>query len=237
MPESGPTDGGVPGAGSAPAAQLDALREQGAAHFDPVRFRFIEALARRAAAQPEAARRLLEERLGRALTEYSERFAAGEAREQAAAGMPAADDPQSAARGGSGPLAELLAHIGRQSEQPPLPASPVAPLPVAAGTPAAPGELKSVAYFRSTWSQLSVEQQLAEAIAQVPDNAGPLNSHLLALRSLLAMQEAAPGYLRQFLSYLDALFWLDQAEAGRDPAAKAGAAGDGEKKRKPARRG
>ncbi len=60
----------------------------------------------------------------------------------------------------------------------------------------------------------------------VPANAGPLNSSSLVHRSLALMREVSPGYLRHFLSYVDALAWPGQlggdgAVPGNDtPSAK-----------------
>jgi hypothetical protein len=80
------------------------------------------------------------------------------------------------------------------------------------GTVSPVRELKSLRYFRSTWSRLSAEQQLAQALAQAPENAGPLNSHLLVLRALQLMQEVSPDYLQRFMSYADTLLWLEQVD-------------------------
>lgn len=89
-----------------------------------------------------------------------------------------------------------------------------------------------MAYFRNTWSALSVNRQLSRSIAQAPENAGPLNSEFLLLQALKAMRDISPEYLRQFMTYADTLLWLDQAEAGRAPARKAAARSEGGKKRK-----
>lgn len=75
---------------------------------------------------------------------------------------------------------------------------------------------------------------MTQALAQVPENAGPLNSHLLALQSLKQMRDIAPDYLKRFMSYVDTLFWLDQAESSRSAGQKTSA--DGDKKRKTGRR-
>lgn len=74
------------------AAALNALRERGAQHADPVRFRFIEALARRTEGQPEAVRRLLQAKLARALDEYLARYPHGHAAEVSAAAPHAASE-------------------------------------------------------------------------------------------------------------------------------------------------
>ncbi|MBS0545721.1 MAG: DUF2894 domain-containing protein, partial [Proteobacteria bacterium] len=99
-----------------------------------------------------------------------------------------------------------------------------------------PRELKSLRQFRRTWSKLNVERQLSHAVARAPDNAGPLNSHHLALQALTQMRELSPAYLEQFLSYIDALQWLDEANAGRSGVkAKGAPRAERERKRKPTR--
>jgi hypothetical protein len=64
-------------------------------------------------------------------------------------------------------------------------------------------------YFRAVWSKVSAEKQLRDSYAQVPKNAGPLNSSSLVHRSLSLMRELSPGYLEQFLAYTDALSWME----------------------------
>ena len=213
-----------PGQGSEPGAIIAALREQGAERFDPVRFRFIEALARRTAEQSGSARKILDDRLAQALADYGSRFAgAGSAPEQ-----PVAEEPL---LGGS-PLADLLSLIGQQA-----PEDQVGSLDkIGMRQVEAPGELKSMRYFRSTWSKLSVDKQLAQALEKAPENAGPLNSHHLVLQALQQMRDISPDYLKRFMSYVDALFWLDQADSSRNPGQKNAAGGDAEKTRKSTRR-
>ena len=77
--------------------------------------------------------------------------------------------------------------------------------------PPDPSEMKSLRRFRETWSKIAAENQVDKAIGRRPQNAGPLNSHLLVLRSLTLMRDLSPDYLRRFLSHLDSLLWLDQA--------------------------
>ncbi|GBG03052.1 hypothetical protein AZSI13_23790 [Azospira sp. I13] len=98
------------------------------------------------------------------------------------------------------------------------------PLPQATAAPARNGpapveDLKAVRYFKESWAQLSLEQQLTQALAQMPENAGPLNSHMLALRALILMRDQAPAYLHRFMGYLETLLWLEGPEAP-SPAAK-----------------
>lgn len=73
-------------------------------------------------------------------------------------------------------------------------------------------ELKTIRNFRNTWSKLSVDKQVAQALEQAPRNAGPINSHMLVLRSLALMREVSPDYLNRFITYADTLLCLDQGE-------------------------
>ena len=161
-------------------ATLNALRADGAAERDPVRFAYLEALTRRAAAQPESVRALLEAKIQEAIRELA-----------AAPTDSAAMAPND---GASSPLTELLAHITQHaSEQPEAP------------------QLRSIARFQDTWARLSTEQQLTQTLAQAPENAGPMNSQHLVLRSLQRMHDLAPDYLQSFMSYIDTLIWLESA--------------------------
>ena len=67
--------------------------------------------------------------------------------------------------------------------------------------------------FRNTWSKLSANKQLAQALDTAPKNAGPINSHMLVLRSLALMREISPDYLNRFMSYADTLLCLDLGAA------------------------
>ncbi len=75
-----------------------------------------------------------------------------------------------------------------------------------------PRELKTVRESRATWARLSVDRQLSEAMKQGPQNAGPINSHMLVLRSLALMQDISPGYLSHIVSYVDTLLALNPGE-------------------------
>lgn len=260
---AGVPDAGVPTHGAADVtlgtpgahAQIDALRARGAERFDPVGLRFIEALAGRAASQGGAARRVLDRRLARALAEYGERLdrverEARDALEASAMRFPASADAlrqhfeagdfrrlrrllgRLDAQGGSGPLGALLGHIARHAT-----AEDSGGVTADAGAPFEPGgELKALRYFRSTWSRLSVDRQLTRAFAQAPENAGPLNSHFLVLQTLRQLRDVSPGYLEQFMSYVDALLWLEQADSGGSPAQKAAVRAERGTKRKSTRR-
>lgn len=202
MSEIRPASGVAPD----PGARLQALQARGADAFDRVRFRHMEALVARATARDGLAGQLLAGKLQALLADYEQRLQ--HARPQSGQAVAPARRP----------LAELLAHIGHRTGAGTGSGSPDATERV---TEAA-GELKSVAYFRDTWLNISVNQQVTQALAQAPDNAGPLNSHILVLQSLELMREIAPEYLKRFMAHSEALLWLEQAEsAGQKSVQKA----------------
>lgn len=212
---SGAIDSTGDSLGDSPAAQaIAALRARGAGQHDPVRFHFIEALARRTAATRGTARALLEGRLTRAIDDYAARCE----------GMPGRADAPGDAPTAASPLTELLAHIAGQNRS-----VFAGPAPDAS---AAPAELKALSCFRDTWSKLRVDQQFHQALADEPENAGPLNSHFLVLRALRLMRDISPAYLKHFMDYADALLWLEQADGGAKPAPKNIVLGERDKKRK-----
>ncbi|KWT98757.1 MULTISPECIES: DUF2894 domain-containing protein [unclassified Variovorax] len=201
-----------------PGATLDAWRERGEHRLDPVRFRFIEALARRASAHHGEARRILDDKLLQLLAAYGE-----DVEQVRGAPGPSATAKQQD-RPDPGPLAGLLDHIARHAVEP-------AAGDPAAGLSAAPRDLKTLGYFRSTWSRLSADRRLTQSLAAVPENAGPLNSHQLVHRALTLMRELSPEYLHRFMSHVDALLWLDRANAGiASPAAAEASRAEGRRR-------
>lgn len=88
--------------------------------------------------------------------------------------------------------------------------------------PAHPDDSPGMAQLRETWAQLATEAQVARASARAPDNAGPLNSHLLVLRSLSLMQSLSPHYLRRFVALADTLLWLEKAHPQPSAMSRAG---------------
>jgi hypothetical protein len=94
-----------------------------------------------------------------------------------------------------GALAQLLQHIERHG--------------------AAGAELKTVQQHRNTWAQLQIDQRLHQALVQVPDNAGPLNTQRLLLQALTLMRETSPPYLQHFMAHAEALLWLDATSPAR----------------------
>lgn len=175
-------------------ATLDAWRAQGADRLDPVRFLRIDALERRAAALEGDARTLLDARLATLIEGFAEVVArAGET-------ATASSAPRAPARGA---LAELVERLARDAQADRRGLDP-----------------ELVDYFRTMWSKVRTEQQYRQSLDQVPRNAGPLNSNSLVHRSLATMRELSPAYLQQFLSYVDALAWLEDLAGGGAQAEK-----------------
>ncbi|WP_312846051.1 DUF2894 domain-containing protein [Variovorax sp. MHTC-1] len=176
----------------AAGAMIDAWRERGDHRFDPVRFRFIEVLAGRAEAHSGEARRVLDDKVHKLLAAYGEDLESARC-----ADGDAAAQPGQAQRGA---LAALVDHVARHASS-------------SRGDGTAL-DSKTLDYFRSTWSRLSADRRLTQSQALVPENAGPLNSHRLVHRSLTVMRELSPEYLHRFMSYVDTLLWVDQANGG-----------------------
>ena len=166
---------------------LALLRSRGALRADPVRWRQLEALVRRAAQQPPAVQRALDARLTELADELGARCEAALAQRGAPRALAAPVITRS-------PLAALREHIGQTT--PPTP------------------ELKSVRQHRGTWTKLAVQRRLHQSQAQVHDQAGPLNSAKLLHQVLTTMQATSPEYLHHLVSQVEALLWLEHALMG-----------------------
>ncbi len=173
---------------------LESLRAEGVDRHDPARFHYLEALARRMQTQAPAVQQVLAGRLQAAVADYAARASSAIAPE-ASAPAPASDCP----------LAQLNRELAMRSQ--------ADADSVRVGEGASMSEMKSVRQFSEVWSKISAEQQVVKALHQGPENAGPLNSHKLMLRSLSLMRELSPDYLRRFMSQMDSLLWLEQANA------------------------
>lgn len=213
---------------------LDAWRQQHAERLDPLRLRFIEALARRIDAHHGQARHLLEQRLSALLDTYAADLARMPAAQEVdAAGEEAAIAPlqplaqrgTKADAGGSDAAAVADAHAAPAAN-----ASVTAPSPLgellqrfaanangasderdaAHPVPRPAQQLPALDDARKLWTELRSRSQLRQSLQQAPSDAGPLNSGVLVHRSLALMRTLSPGYLQHFLAYVDALSWLQQ---------------------------
>lgn len=178
-------------------ALLDAWQADGADRVDPVRFRMLDAFERRAASHGGNARRVLDERLAALLAAYA-------ADVERARSRPGDEATRSASARQTATLRALNDHIASNMRPQRVPWP----------------ELEMLDDFRKTWSRISADVQFRQSRAQVPTNAGPLNSSSLVHRALSLMREQSPAYLQHFLSYVDALSWLEQMNGGDTPAPK-----------------
>ena len=184
-------------------ARLNALR-QAAQRLDPARLHYLDVLAQRITTAPEAVQRVLQDKLDTALTDLEARL------RQPPAAAPAAGTPASAA-----PLVALNRYIRGLKQQdnghasgPGLESGLGRGL---TGNTEPRTEMASVHRFREAWSRIAAEDQVKEAVERGPANAGPLNSHMLVLRTLSLLRGLSPDYLRRFVSQVETLQWLEQA--------------------------
>jgi hypothetical protein len=221
--------------------RVAALRSEGTWRGDPVRFRYLEGLAARLQGQPACVQRVLHERLQAAVTDFDARV---EQRQQAARAQAESLITQHPAQAGA--LRRLQAAgdiVGMRrllaAAQAKAACAPLLHLnesiraarrggDAAAGEPADANELASARRFRGSWDRHRSEQQVEQALARKPVQAGPLNSHVLVLQSLELMRELSPDYLRRFLAQVESLQWLEHSrevlapvKQGKAKAAKA----------------
>ena len=167
-----------------------------AAQLDPVGWHYLQVLAERTRNQTGPAHALLQAKLNTALAQLQLRLA----KPQTPGTLPSSQTPS--------PLSALLQDMAAPSAQRPL-------------SPSGHGRLDNprVEQFRQQLGKISVQKQVTQAIAQAPQNAGPINSHMLVLRSLGLMRDLSPDYLNRFMGYVDTLLILE--DSGRSkPASK-----------------
>ncbi len=216
-------------------ALLASMRDEGGDRSDAAGWHYLETLARRAAAHEGSVRRMLDAKLERAAALFAERFALARAAAAELLATTCKEHPQAAAElrrlfaGGDfqglrrlratlearercATLTELVAQLepapAGATGQPP--AHHAAARPTAIASPNL--ELKTVRESRATWARMSVDRQVSLAMKQAPKNAGPINSHMLILRSLEMMQAISPDYMSRMVSYVDTLLSLDPGE-------------------------
>jgi hypothetical protein len=170
------------------------------ATLDPVGWHYTEQLSQRATEATGLTRDLLLAKLEKTLAELNARWDA-----KTLSGEPDAAPHAEAAL--PSPLAQLLQEMTPASVE----TRPSQPNTWCAESP-------RLQQFRKQLGQISVQKQVSQAMAQAPKNAGPINSHMLVLRSLRLMREASPEYLGRFMVYLDTLLCLEEAVTAKTAA-------------------
>jgi len=216
---------------------IAALRQRGADKFDPVGFFHLETLARRTLSHQGPVKQILGNKLDHALVRLRDDFEQALTESQQAVDQVVAQHPQAAAElqqlHGLGDFAAVKSGIARlrnNAQSTPLSAlaGQLSHQRLQGGTDglgkigsAEIGpDLKATQYFRKTWAKLSVDKRVTQALGQAPKNAGPINSHMLVLRSLALMRELSPDYLHRLTAYVDTLLCLDQWDQQKQATAK-----------------
>jgi Protein of unknown function (DUF2894) len=201
-------------------AEFNALKTACGAQ-DPVRLRFIESLLQKAENGRGALAEVLEVKLRKAIDDYRKlESGAGEVSQttelttrtrelnhltQVLNSMQGDEHDSQAA-----PLDQAL----RQQELDLVDAVAVEAQQSGANVQARQEELRAARRFHSAMTRLNAEKVVAQAIAEVPEESGPLNPQRLATSSLEVMKDLSPHYLNRFVSYVDTLFWLESAGRG-----------------------
>ena len=183
---------------------LDALRSAGAQHIDPVQWHYLETLTQRWEQAHGAVRDTLEIKLRVALADYDAKFQQA----QISSALLTSRAPSPGA--GLAALVELNRYIHGKTK--------ATTVEEANGDGRNATEMKSVHQFKQAWSKINTEEKVAQALTQGPENAGPLNSHRLVLRSLALMRDLSPSYLQRFMLHMDTLLWLDKVNLKQAPA-------------------
>jgi Protein of unknown function (DUF2894) len=87
--------------------------------------------------------------------------------------------------------------------------SPLAQLVEEMQVRGATGQSPRVQQFRQDLRHISVQKKVRTALSRAPQNAGPINSHMLVLRGLELMRSLSPQYLQRFVGYVDTLALLE----------------------------
>ncbi|MEE2652892.1 MAG: DUF2894 domain-containing protein [Pseudomonadota bacterium] len=227
-------------------ATLAALQGQ-CPQFDPPRLRGVESLLEKAQQQRPSVQAPLLRRAASMLADYRrdcEQFSEQPSR---LAGVLATHRQQLATRrgGAASALRALQAQLNRDT--PDDAASDEASSPISAllrqqefsllgasqshasdkATSEPPKELRALRQLRSRQRHQDIEQRIDQAIQNAPQDPGPLNPQMLAIRSLTNMRERSPAYLKQFVGYLDTLLWLE----AQLPGEESGKAGKGKRRK------
>lgn len=180
------------------------LQLAGAAQFDAVTWHYLDLLAQRVEQQQGLIHDMLCDKLAEGLTALQRRIAQtssmGHHATGASVGTNATASSSQALNAGPSPLAELLQDMKQRQ-------------PATNPSPAEEWQQENprIQQFRAQLGRINVQKKVSKAMAQAPQNAGPINSHMLVLRSLGIMRDVSPDYLNRFMAHVDTLLCLDQA--------------------------
>ena len=184
---------GEAGAAGRAEAEKTAMAAK-AAHLDPVGWHYLQVLAQRTHSQTGPAQALLQDKLRTAVAQLQAKLQAHQHQHQQS--LPV--------RSASSPLSALLRDMAMPSAERPLSQTGLGRM-----------DNPRVAQFRQQLGKIRVQKQVTQAIAQAPQNAGPINSHMLVLRSLGLMRDLSPDYLNRFMGYVESLLVMEDAGRGK----------------------
>nr|WP_239549890.1 DUF2894 domain-containing protein [Alloalcanivorax marinus] len=212
--------------------RLDALRDQGAAHYDPVRFHYLESLARRGAGATLSDRLPAFERAFHQARDEAERLLAqakDDTRQARLQALYDAGDYKGVRRLAGQPepaLASLADLTHRLRDHGEIAAAGADGDALEAlldtqhrrlradqrGDQNAPRrELKTLATLQASRARQHTARRIRHAVDHPTGDAGPLNAHRQVVRALERLQGIAPGYLERFVGYVDTLMALEKA--------------------------
>jgi len=213
------------------SATIALLLEHGADSFDPIRFRYIESMVKRAGEQRKLVAQIIEEKVRKALDDYQKDFSEKSKAEQ----NNVITSKGSAQKQGveiSDARAELVAltqhldqgkshnecvddgsftNVLRQQESDVVQS-------VAGEITAPRREPSAIRLYRESWIKQNSDRLVVQSVKNGPEDPGPLNSQMLVIHSLSTMRGLSPDYLNRFVSYVDTLLWLEQAGSDMQPS-------------------
>ena len=205
---------------------LDKMNAIQAQHFNPVRFRFIESMAAKALQHRSSVAKIIEQKALQALSEYVKEYLCW----QNQTSCP--DSQKDRVQGELSKLTQEIFHsshaktivsqatleeeLSQQEKDIIHSMTPIMThssnnLPICKKPKTNYNELSVMQHFRQSKAKNHSEQRLTRVMQEGPEDAGPLNSQALIIRSLNTMHELSPGYINRFISYMDTLLWLEQA--------------------------
>ncbi len=78
----------------------------------------------------------------------------------------------------------------------------------------APAEMRAARQLRELRLKRYADSLVERALAEAPEDPGPLNPQMLSIKALSHMRDLSPQYLNRFVSYVDTMIWLEKSQEG-----------------------
>jgi len=226
--------------------------DDGSGRFDPVRFRYIESMAKRAERQKGQVNRVVEEKVLEALEKYWSDLERAKADAelrlvQIEEAFPEQLEEAQRLFDAAEYKALLNARRWKVTDKPSSPRSKESLADIIVQLSSSSGfameedstevlgsghrELKSLKLYREYLGRISSDTIVTRAIKESPENAGPLNPQRLIIRSLSSMRDLSPAYLNRLVSYFDSVLSLAQLGELTSSSASQKVAGTAKSKR------